>query len=1146
MPSDLTSEPHIGPSGSPAAPDRPHRARWSVQDAGYRLVPAVPVVLEPPVLDEWQRQVVSHPGGPLLVLAGPGTGKTTTLVESVVDRIRRGADPASVLVLTFSRRAAADVRRRIVARLGQSMASPRAMTFHAFCHSLVRRFGNREVYGPNLRLLTAPEQDFRVRELMDGTGVDWPDSLAAARPTHAFAAEVRAVLTRARQLGMDPDDLVEAGRAAGREEWMSVGEFFAEYLDVTDAEEVFDYAELVHRSRLLLTEPEVLAAVRHEVGCVFVDEYQDTDAAQVELLHALVPPGGDLVVVGDPDQSIYAFRGAEPRGIFDFPDRFRTAAGEPAPVRALGCTRRFGPVLAAATRRISSRLPLPRRLPTPLSQPTGPTVPTGLTPPTTRCQDRPATTFAALERFRSPEPAADVPRGRVEVLTCTTAGAEAEHIAELLRAAHLHDDLPWSQMAVLVRSGRRAIPGLSRALVAAGVPVEVAGDEIPLSAELAVRPLLLAIQVAARGRRPDADEAARLLTSPLGGLDSLGLRRLGRTLREAERAELGGLGPPRLSNDLIPRALSDPSLLDECTATDEVGQARNLAELLTRVERLIGARASAADALWELWSATGWPTRLQSDAAQGGDAGRRADRDLDAVCALFDVAAQSEEKAGHKGVTSFLADVEGQQIPADTRREGDVRGSGVRVLTAHRSKGLEWPLVVVAGVQEGVWPDLRHRSSVLEPDRLSLHGVVGPESVGARIAEERRLFYVACTRATRRLVVTAVEGTEGENDQPSRFLAELGVAARALPGRPRRPLSLAGLVGELRAASVDPAAPPALREAAAARLARLADATDDLGRPLAGAADPDRWWGMNESTNAPAPVVAGNQRVRLSGSQLAGLLGCPRSWFLARKANGEPARNTAASFGSVVHVLVEHAARQSIAGSTHPTELLDHLDRIWDQLDFDANWLSAVERVEAESALERYAMWAGGRHDREVLGVEVGFSTVVDCGQEQVEVTGSADRVERDGLGRIHVVDFKTGRRAPSAGDVASMDQLGVYQLAVRQGALAEVTGPEPVLGGAELVFLRLAAGAGSPYPKVFVQPSLEEVPQLPWSSGASRPGPAAYTRPEWPTWVHGRLAEAAAVVRSEQFEARVGPACSYCPFRSSCPAQGAGRQVVG
>ena len=176
-----------------------------------------------------------------------------------------------------------------------------------------------------------------MREMLEGSRqssrVDWPDSLAAAFGTRAFAGEVRAVLAKARQLGMDPDDVTAAGEAAERPEWQAVGAFFDEYLDVLDAEQVLDYAELVHRSRILLADPAIVAQLRAEITAVFVDEYQDTDPAQVRLLQAIAGDGRDVVVVGDPDQSVYAFRGAEARGLLDFPDLFPTAAGRPAPDR---------------------------------------------------------------------------------------------------------------------------------------------------------------------------------------------------------------------------------------------------------------------------------------------------------------------------------------------------------------------------------------------------------------------------------------------------------------------------------------------------------------------------------------------------------------------------------------------------------------------------------------------------------------------------------------------------------------------------------------------------------------------------------------------------------------------------------------------
>ena len=225
-------------------------------------------------------------------------------------------------------------------------------------------------------------------------------------------------------------------------------------------------------------------------------------------------------------------------------------------------------------------------------------------------------------------------------------------------------------------------------------------------------------------------------------------------------------------------------------------------------------------------------TAAPREAAFGGDTGRRANRDLDAVCALFEVAGRSEEVAGLRGVTAFLAEIEGQQIPADTLREAETRGNGVRCSPLTGPKAWNGISLSSRACKKG-WPDLRRRGSLLEPDRLSRRGLSELVPSSARIAEERRLFYVACTRARRRLVVTAVAGRRVRlisrhasirARRPDRYLA----------GRPRRPLSIAALIGELRSVSTDPETSPALREQATLRLARLADAEDASGRPLAG------------------------------------------------------------------------------------------------------------------------------------------------------------------------------------------------------------------------------------------------------------------------------------------------------------------------
>ncbi|GAB3785130.1 ATP-dependent helicase [Nocardioides ungokensis] len=1063
------------------------------------------VVTEIPTLDEHQQQVVDHAGGPLLVLAGPGTGKTTTLVEAIVRRIDDGAHPDQVLALTFSRKAAEQLRDRVTARLGRTMGTTLSSTFHSFAYAMIRRYAPAELYEAPLRLLSAPEQDVVLRELLSDhpESVSWPDHLGRALGTRGFAKEVHAVLSRAREKGLDGHALRALGEAEGLPEFMAAGLFLDQYLTNLDSQGAIDYADLIRRATIEAEahRDEIRGSLRH----VFVDEYQDTDPGQVALLRALAGDGRDLTVVGDPHQSIYGFRGAEVRGILDFPTDFPQADGSPADVVALRTTRRFGPHLLLASQRVAHRLALPGSIPA-----------------------------DARAAFLQPEAVAGpLGDGRVHVRTFDTERAEAEHLADLLRRAHLEDGIPWDDMAVLVRSGRASIPPLRRALGAAGVPVEVASDEVPLVRDPAVLPLLDALRAVVNLDNEevdhvdhiDASRAESLLLSPLGGLDAGDLRRLARQLRTREKAASREEGrPPRPSRELVRRAVVEAGFLDGLTLDGlegpEVVRARALVQLLVDAREELAGGASAEELLWALWSRTGWPQRLRRSVDLGGGAARRAHRDLDSVCALFDLAARAEERRDHVGVRAFLATLVAQQIPADTLAERGARGAAVRLLTAHRAKGLEWRLVVVAHVQQDGWPDLRRRSTLLQADRIGETGIVPPVSSRALLMEERRLFYVACTRARQRLVVTAVASADDEGEQPSRFLDELGVHVERVVGRPARPLSMSGIVAELRRTVADPASSEPLREAAVRRLARLAG--ESVGqRALVPAADPSTWWGTRAASRSVQPVRDPDQPVPVSASVLESLGVCPTQWFLEREAGGVSRAHQSANLGEMVHALAQRVATGDLAAGPDDVDLLmSHVDEVWDRLDFRTPWSKAREHERVRAALTRFLHWHHANR-RTVIGTETPFETVVELPDgEQVKVTGYADRLEVDADGRAVVVDLKTGRRAPSTKSVESHVQLGLYQFAVDHGAVDRLTDGPAEAGGAELVQLGIIDGG----PDAVVQRQ----------SAQDEDGPQ---REE----LRSQLERTAGLLRAETFPAVAGQHCRECSFVPICPIKSAG-----
>ncbi|NLU81969.1 ATP-dependent helicase [Rhodococcus sp. HNM0569] len=1065
---------------------------------------------------------------PWQVLGGPGTGKTSLLIDAVVARIEAGAAPESILLLTQSRHAAAVAREHVTrallpsGRLGSPTPEapavarePLVRTVHSYAFSVLRLFAARRG-APPPRLLTGAEQDAVVREMLRGEAEDgahaWPARLRPALALGGFAAEVRDLMLRASERGVGPEGLVDLGYEQERPEWVAVGEFALRYEESMllraavgsgspeATAPALDAAELVGAAvDAFAQDADFLARERARIRHLLVDDAQHLDPQAALLVSVLAHGTDSAVLAGDPDQTVYGFRGADPA--------FLTEAGERGDEHRIVLREgmRTGPAIAGVCRQIAARLP-----------------------------------GAGAQREWAPTEHRVGEDDSATVRVLPSRAEEAAVVADALRRAHVLGGVPWGEMAVVVRSVPAALAPLRRGLTAAGVPVVAPTSDIPLVRRHGAAGLVGVLRALA-DRTFSGDDALALLAGPIGGADPVALRRLRRGLRRGELAT----GGERDSAELL-RAL--------LTGTDD-----RVAGLVTDVERapldrarkIVGKARIAweqgrgvEETVWAAWQSSGLERTWAAASERGGAAGAQADRDLDAVIALFDAAAAYVDRIPRGTLSGFLDYLAGQEI-SGTSRTARAEQDAVTILSAHAAAGREWEVVAVAGVQEGLWPTLRTRGSLLGTDvlvdLLDGNGAAAPGAgadavdvvsrTAPLLADERRLFLVACSRARSRLLVTAVDSTEGDAELVrSRFVDELlgdeasddhpdGVPAP----QPTRVLALPALVAELRSVVCDPDADPARRGRAAEQLARLADAG-------VRGAHPDDWYGLAAPSDDTPLWRPDDGPVPMSPSTVELISTCPLRWMLERHG-GTDGDTVSAVAGTLVHTLV-----QAVAGRLPVDQVERALEEAWDAVDLGSPWFSRRELSRTRAMLDTFTEWMRAtRSELTEIGVEVEVDGILEVEAEDdgdpetsdadsdapppVRLRGRIDRLERDAEGRPVVVDVKTAKNPVSKADAAAHAQLAAYQVAVSEGAVVGEPASEP--GGARLVFVAKANRTDGATQRL--QQPLDAAELAQWKQ---------------------RIHSAAASTRGPEFEARVNDGCRHCPIRSSCPAQDEGRQV--
>ena len=935
-------------------------------------------------LDAAQQEAIAHRGSPLILTGATGTGKTTVIIEAALSRIAAGQSADSILLLTYGRERASEIRDAIVTRSQQTAFEPLARTFHSLAYSILK-MRTADAYR-EIVLLSGAEQETYILDLLRGDIADgykqWhPDlhrteqSLGEPLETQGFVRELRDLIMRANERGITPDHLAERGKQLREKYWPGAADFWKRYLgsmvlqeiSAGDAKVRIDPSEIINTAiNYLQSNPELLAELRKRFTTIIVDEFQESDPAQRTLLSLLA--GTDLMIVADSASAVGRFRGADPEGVAAVIDSY-IAKG----AIQIELTTNYRGTPDAQTARLHSE------------------------------------------------------------------SEEAQYIAYQYKRAHLMQGIPYSQMAVIVRSHGQTASAIRRAFAQVGIPT--AGDVEALATNAAIAPFLLLARVATGAQPLNLDTAEKLLTSEFGGATSVSLRRT----RAALLAARDEASDKRSGTQLILDAITTGDV-----AIEDCAELLRIHTLLSLAKKSIAKKnPTIHDLLWAIWNnaVTNSNEKLadvwRAAALRGGSRGAAADRDLDAMIQLFDSAARHIERFPGSKPDSFLTEIAKETIVTDLITARGVRPDVVEILTVHSAKGRQWRYVCVAGVQEGTWPNLKQRSSLLGAERLVERVRHGDElaqvaldmiAASSLAEDEARLFHVATTRARESLLVTAITA---EDQAPSIFFEDFAQSLGTADSEVEvpRPLTATALVATLR------------REVNLSGNTDAAALLKTLGANGIHLAQPSQWLGSAPITT-DAPVIDAGVLVPVSPSGAENFTECGLKWFL-EKSGGTDGDSTAQLLGSVIHEFARIKVEEpGITDEQLQTKLIES----WPLIDDSQGWISHESLARAKKMLERFSIFhtkSLADNNRTIAGVEKNFEITVG----RALIKGSVDRIEVDSDGKHFIIDFKTGKKEITGEDAKTNLQLACYQLGViLDGFTEKLTSTQ--VSGAQLVYL--------------------------------------------------------------------------------------------
>ena len=631
-------------------------------------------------LNEPQKEAVFHTEGPLLILAGAGSGKTRVLTHRIACLIdEKGVNPWNILAITFTNKAAGEMRQRVDSLVNFGSESIWVSTFHSMCVRILRRFIERLGYDNRFTIYDTDDQKTLMREVCRKVDID----------TKVFKERsLLSTISSAKNEMILPDEFeLNAGGDFGRQK---IAKVYREYEAQLKSNNALDFDDLLVKTvQLLETQPDVLEYYQERFRYIMVDEYQDTNTVQFRLVSLLAGKYKNLCVVGDDDQSIYKFRGANIRNILDFEHEFPDARV----IKLEQNYRSTGNILNAANGVISHNKGRKEK---------------------TLWTDNGEGDKVHLRQF-------------------DTAYDEAEFIAEDIRR-EVREGASYNDNAVLYRTNAQSRL-FEEKFIAMNIPYKIVGG-INFYARREIKDLLAYLKTVDNGQ--DDLAVRRIINVPKRGI---GLTTINRIQESATERGIG-FYEALLAPEMIPGVGRSASKLDSFAALIEYFKGRLGQESIT-------------DLLREIIEKTGYIESLEAEDKV------EAESRIENIDELLNKAAAYEEDCQDRGeepnLSGFLEEV-ALVADIDSLEEDQ---DYVVLMTLHSAKGLEFPHVYLAGMEDGLFPSYM---TITSDDNEDLE-------------EERRLCYVGITRAERELTLTCarrrmVRG-ETQYNKLSRFVKEI-------------------------------------------------------------------------------------------------------------------------------------------------------------------------------------------------------------------------------------------------------------------------------------------------------------------------------------------------------------------------------------